>query len=147
MPSSKRPRSPGSTPNVEGPSEFAPGLFVGGWKDARCFEGCRFCVLDEAPEMMPPATHIPIYNERRGRADPANLDRLAEAMRKAREQGQPVLVFCGHGIRRSPLGAAWYLHRTEGLTLEEAYARVAAARPGIERAGDWVGNAEELERA
>jgi len=122
-------------------------MFVGGWKEALRFEGSRFCVLDEAPEGLPPATHVPIYNERRDRVDPRSLDRLAAAMQEAHVSGQPVLVFCGHGVRRSPLGAAWYLHRTEGIPLGEAYDRIAAVRPQIERANAWIGNAEELEDA
>jgi protein-tyrosine phosphatase len=147
MPTPKSRRRAASPSRTNGPSEVSPGVYVGGWKEAVNFEGTRFCVLDEAPEDMPAATHIPIYNEGRDRADPKSLDRLAEAMAKARAKGEPVLVFCGHGVRRSPLGAAWYLHRTEGLPLDAAYARVAAVRPRIERAVEWVGNADELESA
>jgi len=134
-------------PKPKSPSEVAPGVFVGGWKDAVRFPGARFCVLDEAPPDMPPATHVRIYDEAADRADPRSLDRLAEAMHQAHAGGEPVLVFCGHGVRRSPLGAVWYLRRTEGLTLDDAYDRVRAVRPRIEHARDWVGNASELERA
>lgn len=128
-------------------SEIAPGVFVGGWKDAAGFEGTRFCVLDEAPDDLPPATHIPIYNEAAGGASTKALDRVAEGMRRARVEGRPVLVFCGHGVRRAPLAGAWYLHRAEGLSLEEAYARVRAVRPQIEVARDWVENPDALEGA
>jgi hypothetical protein len=61
--------------------------------------------------------------------------------------GRPVLVFCGHGIRRGPLAAAWYLHRSEGLTLAEAYTRIRAVRPQIEEAKEWIGDPENLESA
>ena len=128
-------------------SEIAPGVYVGGWKDALAFTGARFCVLDEAPEDMPPATHIPIYRSEQDRADVRNLDRLARAMQTARKKGEPVLVFCGHGIRRSPMGAAWYLHRAERLSLDAAYDRVRAVRPRIEHAREWLGNSDELSRA
>lgn len=141
-PRAKKASRPGPTHPT--PSEIAPGVYVGNWEDALRFEGARFCVLDEAPPDMPPATHVPIYNEHADRADRRNLDRLAEAMQAAHAQGSPVLVFCGHGKYRSPLGAAWYLHRSEGVPLEEAYARVRAARPKASRALDWVGNLEEL---
>lgn len=144
MPSTKAKKAPRAAPASTTPSEIAPGVFVGTWEDALRFEGARFCVLDEAPPDMPPATHVPIYNEGKDRADRTNLDRLAEAMRAARATGSPVLVFCGHGKYRSPLGGAWYLHRAEGLPLDEAYARVRAARPKAHRALDWVGNVEEL---
>lgn len=147
MPDSKRPSPMKAKPRPKSPSEFAPGVFVGGWNDALRFEGARFCVLDEAPDDMPPASHVPIYNEGSDKANRANLDRLADAMRAAHARGEPVLVFCGHGVRRSPLGAVWYLRRTEGLSLDAAYDRVRAVRPKIEHARKWVGNAGELERA
>ncbi|MGC2289332.1 MAG: dual specificity protein phosphatase family protein [Thermoplasmata archaeon] len=147
MARSKKPPVPSAKPHPKGPSEIAPGVFVGGWNDALQFQGARFCVLDEAPEEMPTATHVPVYNEEAGQASTENLDRLAEAMRTARAKGEPVLVFCGHGARRSPLGGAWYLRRTEGLSLNDAYDRIRAVRPKVEHAREWVGNANELERS
>ena len=126
------------------PSEIAPNVYVGNWEDAVRFEGARFCVWDEAPPNMPPASHVPIYNERADRADRRNLDRLADAIQAARAKGTPVLVFCGHGKFRSPLGAAWYLHRAEGIPLDAAYSRVRAARPEASRTLRWVGNLEEI---
>ena len=147
MPPSKKPRSPKAQPQPKSPSEIAPGVFVGGWNDAIRFEGVRFCVLDDAPDDMPPATHVPIYVEDGDRPNIANLDRLAHQMAVARAKGEPVLVFCGHGVRRSPLGGAWYLHRSEGLSLDQAYDRVRAVRPSIEAAREWIGNTADLERA
>lgn len=149
MPAPKKSRSsaPSSKSPSRSPSEIAPGVFVGGWKDAERFQGTKFCVLDEAPPDMPPATHIPIYREEGDRPDTKNLDRLAEGVRSARAKGEPVLVFCGHGVRRAPLGGAWYLHRAEGLSLDQAYDRVRAVRPKIEHARDWIGNPGELERS
>jgi protein-tyrosine phosphatase len=147
MVATKRKSGATSGAKAKGPSEIAPGVFVGGWKDAVAFEGSRFCVLDEAPDDMPPATHVRIYDEAKDEADRPALDRLASGMRAARAKGEPVLVFCGHGIRRSPLGGAWYLHTSEGITLDEAYARVRAARPKVEHARDWIGHADRLESA
>lgn len=132
-------------PKANLPSEFAPGVCVGGWKDALRFEGSRFCVLDEAPGDMPKGAHFQIYDGDRDRAIPRNLDELARAMAKEHANGQRVLVFCGHGVRRSPLAAAWYLKRTEGLTLEEAYRRIRAVRPNIEEAREWIGNTGNLD--
>jgi protein-tyrosine phosphatase len=128
-------------------SEITPGVFVGGWKDAAAFEGAKFCVLDEAPEDMPPATHIPIYDESTGRVNTKNLDRLAGGMRAAHDKGVPVLVFCGHGVRRAPLGGMWYLHRVEGLSIPSAYEKIRAVRPKIETAKEWIGDTADLERA
>lgn len=137
-------KAPRPTPT---PSEIAPGVYVGGWKDAIRFEGARFCVLDEAPDDMPPATHVPIYSETDEMARLPNLDRLADRMRTVRDQGSPVLVFCGHGVRRSALGGVWYLRRSEGLSLDQAYERVRSVRPKVQHAREWVKNADELARA
>ncbi len=139
-------KSPAKT-KLKSPSEIAPGVYLGNWEDAQQFQGARFCVLDEAPADMPPATHIPIYNEPSDRADATQLDRLAQAMKAARARGEPVLVFCHQGIYRSPLGAAWYLHRAEGLSLDQAYERIRAVRPKAKPASTWLGNHLELQRA
>jgi dual specificity protein phosphatase-like protein len=145
MTASKKPRKAPSRAN--GPSEIAPGVFVGGWNDALKFEGARFCVLDDAPEDRPPSAHVQIYEESNDRAIPANLDRLAADVRAAHGRGQPVLMFCGHGIRRSPLAGAWYLHRAEGLPLAKAYERIRAVRPKIEEAREWIGHPDNLDTA
>jgi hypothetical protein len=137
------PSKPGSRP--KSPAEFAPGVFVGGWNDAVQFNGTRFCVLDEKPEDMPPGNHIPIYDEDSGGALRSNLDRLADEIGAARAKGRPVLVFCGHGIRRSPLAAAWYLHRSEHLPLDQAFERVQAVRPKAEPPSSWMGDPTSLE--
>jgi protein-tyrosine phosphatase len=146
MAPAKNARSSKAKPKSRSPSEIAPGVFVGGWNDAIKFEGARFCVLDEAPKDMPPATHVPIYSEEEDRANTKNLDRLAEEIGAARAKGEPVLLFCGHGVRRSPLAGAWYLRRSQGLSLDEAYDRVRAARPKVEHARQWIGHASELEQ-
>lgn len=128
----------------QAPSEIAPGVFVGNWNDAVAFEGARFCVLDEQPSDMPEGTHVRIYDEKTDRADRKALDTLAGKMRSARSSGQTVLVFCGHGIYRSPLAAAWYLHRTEGLSFAAAIERVCEMRPQAKPASQWLGNYREL---
>lgn len=137
--STKRTAKPGK-PRVRknNASEVAPGVFVGGWKDALEFTGTKFCVLDEQPPDMPKATHIAIYDESKDEPIPSNLDLLAKEIRLARSRDETVLVFCGHGIRRAPLGGAWYLHRTQPLTLDEAFDRVKSSRPGIEHVQKWT---------
>jgi len=137
-----RRRAPSRT---NGPDEVADGVFVGGWKDAEKFEGARLCVLDEAPEGMAGITHVTIYDTDADRADLPNLDRVAEGVRAARARGEKVLVFCGQGVRRSPLAAAWYLHRSEGLTLDQAYERIRGVRPQIEPAAAWIGDTTNLD--
>jgi protein-tyrosine phosphatase len=130
---------------VPSPQEIAPGVFLGGWEDAVKFTGKRFCVLDEKPDEMPPGVHVPIYDDANDAPIVPNLDRLATEMRAAHKSGEPVIVFCGHGIRRGPLGAAWYLHRTEKIPLDQAYERIRAVRPKIETAREWIGNPDALE--
>ncbi len=70
---------------------------------------------------MPEGTHVQIYDESTDRAIVANLDKLAKSVGAARARNEPVLMFCGHGVRRSPLAGAWYLHRAEKLSLDAAY--------------------------
>lgn len=122
-------------------SEIAPGVYVGGWKDAVPFEGVRYSVLDESPdEPLPADENIPVYDSRADRPIVENLDRLADLVEAARKERRPVLLFCGHGIRRGPLAGAWYLRRHEGISLDEAYRQVRAARPSIEHAKEWIGD-------
>jgi hypothetical protein len=127
-------------------SQVEPGVFVGGWSDAVGFPGARFCVLDEVPdEPVPAETHLPIYDPEADRPIRANLDKIADLAAAARRRGEPVLFFCGHGIRRGPLAAAWFLHRSEDLPLPTAYNRIRAVRPRIETAADWAGDVSVLE--
>ncbi|HEY6237647.1 MAG TPA: dual specificity protein phosphatase [Thermoplasmata archaeon] len=132
-----RPRTPAGKPKA---SEIAPGVFVGGWSDAVAFRGTRLCVLDEVPdEPIPAEAHLPIYDEKKDEPIRVNLDRVAQLVEKARAKKEPVLLFCGHGVRRGPLAGAWYLHRHEGIPLDDAYDRVRAVRPKVEHVKDWVG--------
>jgi protein-tyrosine phosphatase len=119
-------------------TEIDPGVFVGGWKDAESFQGTRFCVLDDAPEEMPTAIHVTIYDGATHRPIVDNLDRLSDLIGAARARNEPVLVFCGHGVRRSPLAGAWYLHRAQGLSLDAAFDRIRSVRPGVEHVKEWA---------
>jgi len=122
-------------------SEIAPGVYVGGWNDAVEFHGMRVCVLDEVTEEpLPAEQHLPIYDEKNDQPLRANLDRIAGMVETARAKNEPVLLFCGHGIRRGSLAGAWYLHRHDGLSLDAAYEKVRAVRPKIQHVKDWVGD-------
>ncbi|MCI4336959.1 MAG: hypothetical protein L3K18_03005 [Thermoplasmata archaeon] len=145
MATNRAPPRSRSRPPKKTASEVAPGVFVGGWKDATDFPGTRFCVLDEAPdEPIPAETHLPIYDPVADRPIRANLDRLATLAETARGREEAVLFFCGHGVRRGPLAAAWFLHRHEGVSLEVAYDRIRAVRPQVETAKEWAGDVSGL---
>jgi len=146
MPAARRAaRASSAKKSAPSPQEIVPGVFLGGWNDALRFTGARFCVLDEAPEDMPPATHVRIYDEAADAPIVPNLNRLASEMANARRAHERVLVFCGHGVRRSPLAAAWYLHRNEKLSLDQAYERIRSLRPKVETPKEWIGNCKGLE--
>lgn len=126
-------------------SEIAPGVFVGGWSDATEFRGTRICVLDEAPdEKVPAEALIPVYDPGADRPMRANLDRIAQVAEEARGRNEPVLFFCGHGVRRGPLAGAWYLHRHDGVTLDAAYDRIRTVRSNIEPPEKWAGDTSVL---
>jgi Dual specificity phosphatase, catalytic domain len=146
MPAARtRPRKTATAKSPPSPQEISPGVFLGGWNDALKFSGRRFCVLDDAPDDMPPATHIQIYDDARDAPLRTNLDRLASEVEAARRTNVPVLLFCGHGIRRAPLAAAWYLHRHAKLPLDQAYDRIRAVRPKVESAREWIGDISALD--
>jgi hypothetical protein len=140
-------RPPPRTPATTAASGFAPGLFVGGWKDAESFSGAWFCVLDEAPDGWPPGTHFAIYDGEKDAPILENLDHVAQLMHAAASRHGKVIVYCARRVRRPPLAPAWYLHRYASLPLEEAYARVRAVRPQIEEATEWMDHWQVLESA
>jgi protein-tyrosine phosphatase len=117
-------------------------VYVGGWSDAVEFQGARICVLDEAPddEPVPGNQQVPIYDPQEDQPIVANLDRIVRMAGSARKRDEPVLFFCGHGIRRGPLAGAWYLHRSQGVSLDTAYEHVRSVRPKTEHVKEWVGD-------
>jgi len=136
------PRSPARHhpgPETSGATEVAPGVYVGGAGDARGFGGRRVCVRDDPPAKTgPDDLHLPVFDVARGRANRANLDRIAALIEEGRASGQPVLVYCGFGQRRGPLAVAWYLARHERIDLEEAYRRIRKVRPEVETPREWI---------
>lgn len=128
------------------PSEVVPRLFVGGRPDAARFPGVRLSVLEDLGDPTPAEVRIPILVAEGGGADRHALDRVADVIERALRGDRPVLVYCGHGVRRSPLAVAWYLHRRRGLPLDAAYAALQAARPEVEPAVGWLSNWGDLVR-
>jgi protein-tyrosine phosphatase len=134
-----------SSSKLASPQEIAPGVFLGSRKDAEEFSGVRFCVLDQPPDDLPTVTHVRIYEKKSDAPIVENLDRLADAVHDAQGHGEKVLLFCAYGVRRGPLAAAWYLHKYEGLSVDEAFDKIGKVRPEVERPKEWIGNAEALE--
>lgn len=122
--------------------EVVPGLFVGNLQDAAAWPGPRLCVLENWPGYWPDYpcrpgdAHIPIFNG--AEASVAALDACAAWLEERLAAGEKVLLHCGAGMERSPLTAAWFLYRRRGLTWEQAYAVVQAARPLTQRRDAWV---------
>jgi protein-tyrosine phosphatase len=127
-------------------SEVVPRLFVGGRADAPAFRGVRISVLEDLGDPTPAEVRIPILVAANGGADRRALDRAADVIAGALRGDQPVLVYCGHGVRRSPLAVAWFLHRRRGLSFDAAYAALQAQRPEVEPASGWLSNWRELVR-
>ena len=67
------------------------------------------------------------------------LDEIAASMRQAIEdQGRDVVVHCAMGMERSVLSVMWYLHKEAGMTLDEAYDTICAARPIAVDRRHWI---------
>ena len=49
-----------------------------------------------------------------------------------------VVIHCAMGMERSVLAVVWYLHRTGGLSLDEAYDAVRRARPIAQDRRAWI---------
>ena len=67
------------------------------------------------------------------------LDEIVEQMRQATDgQGREVVVHCAMGMERSVLSVVWYLHLDTGMTIDEAYDMVFAARPIAVDRRHWI---------
>ena len=49
-----------------------------------------------------------------------------------------VVIHCAMGMERAPLAAVWYLHKNEGLSIEDAYEDVIGSRPIVCRREQWL---------
>lgn len=117
--------------------EILPNLFLGDGKDLAEFTGSVVYVREDIPlRSRPDARWIPFHRD--GKADTAKLDEAAAAIGELLDRGDRVFVHCGAGTKRSPLAVAWYLHRSKGMTLEEAYDFIQARRPVVQRMTDWL---------
>ncbi len=117
--------------------EILPNLYLGDGRDLASFEGDVVYVREDIPlRSRPEAAWIPFHRD--GRADHAKLDQIAEVIEGLLRDGRRVFVHCGAGTKRSPLAVAWYLHRKNGMTIDEAYGFIQAKRPVVQRMDAWL---------
>ena len=51
---------------------------------------------------------------------------------------QSIVLHCAMGMERAPLAVVWYLHKNEGLSIDDAYKEVIEARPIVCRRKRWL---------
>ena len=67
------------------------------------------------------------------------LDEVDELVRQVlTTSDRNVVIHCAMGMERSVLAVVWYLHRTGGLSLDEAYDAVRRARPIAQDRRAWI---------
>lgn len=72
-------------------------------------------------------------------ADVEALDRVAETVVMARQEGRVVYLHCGQGMERSPLAAAWVLWKTgEASSFDAAYREVRTLHPITQNREVWI---------
>ena len=49
-----------------------------------------------------------------------------------------IVVHCAMGMERSPLAIAWYLHRRNRISLDDAYKKLVDARPIVLDRRGWI---------
>ena len=54
------------------------------------------------------------------------------------QKGQKVVVHCAMGMERSVLAVVWYLHRENGLSIDDSYDVVRQARPVAVDRREWI---------
>jgi predicted protein tyrosine phosphatase len=132
-------------------SEIVDHVFIGDAYDAKNWERRIICVLESRPESEPSRAFIlPILKtvswmgqldtrpDGSIHADTEVLDLVADMIDTFVKREEDVLVHCGAGIERSPLSVVWYLHKKKGLSIEEAYRIVIAARPQVMNRSVWL---------
>lgn len=133
-------------------NKIIDGLYLGDYGDATKWSdnklGRIICVLSERPSvLLPGSVWIPILDvdcgdhtpeDDRCRANAISLNRVSTLIDDYLAADEQVLVHCGLGRDRSPLAVAWYLHKKNRISLEEAYATVTAKRPIAAPHLNWV---------
>ena len=66
------------------------------------------------------------------------LNQIVDTMQIAMDSGKKVVVHCSMGMERSVLATVWYLTRTQGLNLDNAYGLVRSIRPIATDRREWI---------
>jgi len=74
--------------------------------------------------------------------DPAFESTLCKISNKIGEilddTDRSVVIHCAMGMERAPLSVVWYLHKNEGLSIDDAYKEAIEARPIVCRRKRWL---------
>ena len=69
----------------------------------------------------------------------AMLNRISERINEVLDHtDRSVVLHCAMGMERAPLAVVWYLHRTEGMSVKDAYEDVIKARPIVCHREMWL---------
>lgn len=120
-------------------NEIVPRLWLGDASDSIQSSAPKniICLMHEAMPQNPRGIWMPLFrNDISARR--SQLDATARLIDSYLKEGESVLVHCAGGIDRAPLIVAWYLHRFQNMTLDEAYKIVKEKRPQINLHPDWV---------
>lgn len=115
-----------------------PLLILGSFQDAQDAELLEACgiqaLLSLEPVTAPPGIHCQLQLTLRDR-QPLAADTLERALDFIHQQiraGRRILVHCQMGISRSPTLVAAYLHRHQGMPLDEAVTWLRHLRPEVD---------------
>ena len=121
-------------------SWVTPSISVTDWEGgvrARQDGNFVICVAGEMPELG--HVWMPIDPDDGRRRTLKVLDRIAELIDwVVSKADQSVVVHCAMGIERSVLAVAWYLHKYQDMSLDEAYDAVGKVRPIAADRKYWV---------
>ena len=123
-------------------SWVTPNLGVTDWEGAEeaYLTGCHVInVAHELRQVTGDFDSITIGIESLGRLEPA-LDRCANHIHNklTEDPDAKIVVHCAMGMERSPLAIVWYLHRHHKMSLDDAYKKLAEARPIVLDRRGWI---------
>ena len=123
-------------------SWVTPNLGVTDWEGAEeaSLTGCY--VINVAPELRQVTSDfddITIGFDAIGKLEPA-LDKCAKHIHEKLTENPDakIVVHCAMGMERSPLAIVWYLHRYQSMGFNDAYRKLADARPIVLDRRGWI---------